>query len=184
MPVCFICKYECACIVCSKERKDMKVREKWSRGEYIDRFVDETIVFELSGWTRTLTVCDFPLVCLFDCFFVSFVFFQWTERWASLSVSLAFFFFRSRPLIVRSDVFISSRIGYFLLQPYTHTQNWPANLSTKEQFTSWLHVSYVDGKCAAHIRMIHSWLLLMQVNWATRLRNLHDTLCFSIMVQL
>ncbi len=106
-------------------------------------------------------------VCLFLCLFLCFFPVNWT-----VSLSLAFFFFRSRPLIVRSDVFISSRIGYFLLQPYTHTENWPANLSTKEQFTSWLHVSYVDGKCAAHIRIIHSWLLLMQVNWATRLRNL------------
>lgn len=66
----------------------MKVREKQSRGGYIDRCVDETIVFELSGWTQTLPSQPATFIlCVCVCFVV-----QWNERWAlfqflSLSIS-------------------------------------------------------------------------------------------------
>lgn len=72
-----------------------------------------------------LTACDFYLVCL--CLFCCPV--KWTV--SSLSVSLTFYL--SGPLIVRSDVFISSLL-ICLLQPYmrTHTHTeltfWPCNI--------------------------------------------------------
>lgn len=124
-----MCKYVCACIVCLKEREGMKVREKRSRGEYIDRFVDETIVFELSGWTQTLplTVCDFHLVCL--CLFV---FFCPVNSTMSLSLSqfLSLSFSFSQDLSLFAVMFISSLIAYLLLQPCTYTELtfWPFSI--------------------------------------------------------
>ncbi len=132
MPVCFICKYVCACIVCLKERKDMKVREKRSRGEYIDRFVDETIVFELSGWTWTLTVCDFHLVCLFVSLFFSS---ELNGEPLSQFLSLSFSFAQDLSLFAVMCLFPPVLVIF----TYSHTHTHRTDLLTFQQKSSSHH---------------------------------------------
>ncbi len=84
-----MCKYVCACIVCFKRERGHESKRETEQRRYIDRFVDETIVFELSGWTQTLpshrlrlSSCVFVFVCPVN----------WT---VSLSLSVSCFLFLS-----------------------------------------------------------------------------------------
>lgn len=115
-----MCSYVHAlCVLIEKE--GMKVGEKGSRERYIDRCVDETIVFEFSGWTHpplsqslTFILC----VCVFVLLYVQTVEVLWTVS-LFLSLSHTFFLFHPAPLF--KVMLISSPIAHFQTHTHAHT---------------------------------------------------------------
>lgn len=104
----------------------MKVREKQSRGGYIDRCVDETIVFELSGWTQTLPSHSLRLL---SCVFV-FVLLS-SEMNGELSFSFSCFLsLRSTHCSQWCVYFLPAHLSPTAIHACTHTELtfWPCNI--------------------------------------------------------